>query len=239
MFVYSTNMREQLTKILYYADTMIPILLHDDLDFPDANLALAEPNGLLAIGGDLSPARLIKAYRHGIFPWYSDDQPILWWSPNPRCLLFPADIKISRSLNKTLKRMDFTVSFDEDFAAVIQQCSALRSEQQGTWITTDMIVAYQRLHQLGIAHSVEVRRDGELIGGLYGLAIGKAFFGESMFSTQTDASKIALVYLARQLLERGYHFIDCQLPTPHLKSMGAVEVQRQDYLHLLQKALIE
>ena len=215
----------------------IPALLQADDAFPDASLALTDPDGLLAIGGDLSSKRLIDAYRHGIFFCYSEDQPILWLSPNPRALLYPNEIKISRSLHKTLKKRDYQVSFDHDFTAVIEQCSAPRDQQDGTWITAEMKFAYQQLHRLGIAHSVEVWQQDKLIGGLYGLAIGSAFFGESMFSKQTDGSKIALVYLAGQLRQWHYDFIDCQLPNPHLSRMGAVEVPRDSFLRQLQQAL--
>lgn len=217
----------------------IPVTLEYDDEFPDANLALVDPNGLLAIGGDLSADRLITAYRHGIFPWYSEDQPILWWSPDPRALLFPNSIKISRSLHKQMKKNDYRVSFNEAFTKVIQLCAQPRDNQDGTWITSAMMAAYQELHTQGIAHSVEVWQGNELIGGLYGLSLGKAFFGESMFSTQSDGSKIALVYLAGQLRTWHYDFIDCQLPNPHLSNMGAVEVPRAKFLQDLRETLRE
>lgn len=197
--------------------------------FPDPALALAEPNGLLAVGGDLTPVRLINAYRHGIFPWYSDGQPILWWSPDPRLVLYPHAVRVSRSLGKTLRQQRFEVSFDRDFGAVINGCAARYS----TWITVGMRAAYLRLHALGRAHSVECWRDGRLVGGLYGVSIGRVFFGESMFSLERDASKVALVTLARTLERRGYALIDCQVESDHLCSLGAQNLAREHFLRLL------
>ena len=185
--------------------------LRPDEPFPPVQSALAQPNGLLAAGADLSPARLIEAYRHGIFPWFSEGQPILWWSPDPRMVLVPAEIRITRSLAKALRNRRYEVRADSAFRAVMRACAEPRPEQDGTWIGADMIEAYCALHERGIAHSVETWIDGELAGGLYGVALGRMFFGESMFSRATDASKIALVHLARQLERRGFGLIDCQL----------------------------
>lgn len=197
--------------------------------FPDPASALSEPNGLLAAGGDLSPERLMCGYRRGIFPWYSEGQPILWWSPNPRTVLFPEDLHVSRSLGKTLRRDVFQVSLNRAFSEVLRSCAAPRATQPDTWITAAMQDAYQRLHRLGFAHSVECWRDGELVGGLYGVSLGQVFYGESMFSRASDASKVALVHLARM----GFQMIDCQMETPHLRRMGAVSIEREDFLRLL------
>ena len=201
--------------------------------FPDLCKALQEPNGLLAFGGCLSPQRLINAYRHGIFPWYNPGEPILWWSPNPRLVLFPNKINISRSLHKTLRKQLFEIQFDHACAEVIKACAEPRSADGGTWITEEMQNAYQQLHNLGICHSVEAWQDGELVGGLYGLAIGQVFFGESMFHTKTDASKVAYVHLTRQLVDWGYQLIDCQVSSQHLLSLGAEEISRPDFKSLL------
>ncbi len=208
--------------------------LSDELVFPHPTLA--DPGGLLAVGGDLSPRRLLLAYAHGIFPWYSETEPILWWSPDPRLVLFPHELKISRSLARTIKKQTFSVTVDGAFGEVIRKCATTRDE---TWITGEMIDAYERLHELGVAHSVETYCEGGLVGGLYGLALGRAFCGESMFSTMSDASKVALVHLARYLGERGFELIDCQVPTDHLKSLGAREIPRKDFLRLLAAALGE
>lgn len=201
--------------------------------FPDVEAALTEPNGLLAVGGDLSPQRLIMAYRQGIFPWYNEDQPILWWSPNPRAVLFPPNIKISRSLRKTINKKIYTVTFDQCFGDVISACAAPRDAHGGTWITSEIHQAYCLLHELGYAHSVETWHRGALVGGLYGIAIGRVFFGESMFSRMTDASKVALVALARQLHAWEYALIDCQVSSDHLASLGAAEIPRQRFIQLL------
>jgi len=208
-----------------------------DLRFPPVNLA--SPEGLLAIGGDLAARRLIEAYRHGIFPWYSEGQPIMWWSPDPRAVLFPGKMKISRSLMKTFRKNKFDVSFDVAFREVVTACSQPRAQQKehGTWITSEMLVAYERLHELGYAHSVEVWHEKKLVGGLYGVSLGRAFFGESMFSRVTDSSKIALMMLAKQLEKWKFHFIDCQLPSDHLSSLGVETIRRSDFLQLLNKAL--
>lgn len=208
-------------------------------EFPDVRLALEEPDGLLAVGGDLSPARLAAAYRQGIFPWYNDEQPILWWAPNPRAVLFPENLKISRSLRKTLRNNIFEVSFDQAFADVVEACSEPRpqnysqSNEPGTWILEDMKLAYQKLHELGLAHSVECWADGKLVGGLYGVAIGQVFFGESMFSRQTDASKVAFVTLVQQLSRWGFALIDCQVQSMHLESLGAHTINRESFTELL------
>jgi leucyl/phenylalanyl-tRNA--protein transferase len=187
---------------------------------------MAEPNGLLAIGGDLSPARLLAAYRRGIFPWYGPGQPILWWCPDPRAVLYPDSVRISRSLAKVLRRGRLQVTVDRDFDAVVQACAEPRPGQDGTWITRQMATAYGRLHRLGVAHSVEVREQDRLVGGLYGVALGEVFFGESMFSRVPDASKVALVALARM----GFRLIDCQVPSAHLARLGAKEISRATFL---------
>ncbi|MDD3676676.1 leucyl/phenylalanyl-tRNA--protein transferase [Thauera propionica] len=197
--------------------------------FPPVSAALAEPNGLLAAGGALTPEWLIEAYRHGIFPWFNPGEPILWWSPDPRLVLIPDAIRISHSLRKTLRRGHFEVRFDTAFAEVIDACAAPREPGLGTWITAEMRRAYCRMHELGVAHSVESWRDGKLVGGLYGMALGRVFFGESMFSRESDASKVALAHLARFLRTRGYVMIDCQMTTAHLQSMGAREMPRSDF----------
>ena len=213
---------------------MIPWLGADD-PFPPLSRAAREPNGLLAAGADLSPARLVDAYRNGIFPWFSDDQPILWWSPDPRMVLFPDELKVSRSLGKTLRRQDFEVRADTAFRAVMTECSGPREGQDGTWISPQMVDAYVRLHEQGIAHSIETWREGKLIGGLYGIALGRAFYGESMFSRATDASKIALVALVRQLARWDFGMIDCQMKTRHLASLGAREIPRADFTRRLRE----
>ena len=196
---------------------------------PDPSLALVEPDGLLAAGGDLSPERLLDAYWRGIFPWYSDDQPILWWAPNPRAVMLPGEIKVSRSLRKTLRNGGFEISMDRAFGAVIAACAAPRAGSEGTWITDDMSAAYTALHQRGIAHSVECWRDGKLAGGLYGLAIGRVFFGESMFARERDASKVALCTLAERLLDWDYELIDCQVGNDHLRRLGAMDMRRTEF----------
>lgn len=205
----------------------------DDAPFPDVELALAEPNGLLAVGGNLSIPRLLTAYRHGIFPWYSAGQPLLWWSPDPRTVLFPAQFRLARSLRKTLRQGKHAVSFDRAFAAVVAGCAAPRDIEAGTWITPAMAAAYYDLHLAGYAHSVEVWRDGELAGGLYGVALGRMFFGESMFSRRRDGSKIALAYLTGQLHCWDFKLIDCQMSTPHLLSLGATPISRRRFCELL------
>jgi len=216
---------------------VIPILAPDpESPFPPAEQALDNPPGLLAMGGDLSPARLVNAYRHGIFPWYSDDQPILWWSPAPRCILYPQAVHVSRRLRRRYNQGRFLLSADQAFARVITACAGPRRDHDGTWITDGMLAAYVRLHELGIAHSVEVWIDDELAGGIYGLALGQVFFGESMFSKHQDASKIALVALCRQLQQWDYSLLDCQISNPHLLSMGAVDISRVAFNKYLKTA---
>ncbi len=208
-----------------------------DPTFPPADAA--SPEGLLAIGGDLSRVRLLSAYRHGIFPWFSEGQPLLWWSPDPRALLFPQEIRIRRSLAKRIRNGGFTVTADTCFREVMQGCAAAPRSRggPGTWIVPAMVEAYCDLHQAGYAHSLEVWHEGELAGGLYGVAVGAAFCGESMFSRVRDASKVALAHLAAQLARWSFSFIDCQLPTPHLASLGAVTVARRDFLRRLGEAV--
>jgi leucyl/phenylalanyl-tRNA--protein transferase len=198
----------------------------------------ADPSGLLAVGGDLSNERLLEAYRLGIFPWYSDDQPILWWSPDPRLVLDLNDFKISRSLRKTLKREVFQVTLDHAFEEVIRACAVVpRVAQNGTWITNEMLKAYVNLHGLGYAHSVESWFGGKLAGGLYGVSLGKCFFGESMFHLKTDASKVALATLVEKLRSWDFHFIDSQMTTEHMLRLGAKELPRRIFLKRLQSAL--
>lgn len=212
---------------------MLSWLSRRSLDFPPLEQALREPNGLLAVGGDLSPERLLGAYRHGCFPWFQEGQPILWWSPDPRTVLFPSELHVSRSLRKTQRQQRFAVSFDRDFASVIAACAGPRRYADGTWITPDMQAAYRELHRRGIAHSVEVWQDGQLVGGLYGLAIGRLFFGESMFSHATDASKIGFITLVEQLRDCGFVLIDCQMHTSHLASFGARPIPRREFADYL------
>ncbi len=209
----------------------------DDLRFPPVDLA--SPEGLLAIGGDLRAERLLEAYRHGIFPWYNPGQPILWWSPDPRAVMLPHQVHVSRSLAKRLRRGDLRPAFDTRFAEVMVACAGARPKnpEGHTWITPPMQEAYGRLHALGYAHSIEITRDGELVGGLYGVALGGAFFGESMFSRATDASKVALVTLARHLHLWGFRLLDCQVPSPHLASLGAVNIRRRQFLRMLETTL--
>lgn len=220
---------------------MIPLLTpHDPGAFPDVRRALREPNGLLAVGGDLSPERLAAAYRRGIFPWFGVGDPILWWSPDPRTILRPERMRISRSLRKRLRRQELAVTLDRDFGAVIRACAAPRGAEGGTWIVPDMVAAYERLHRVGLAHSVEVwggnpTQDGRLVGGLYGVAIGQVFFGESMFSRSPDASKVALVHLCHRLRAWGLGLIDCQMHTDHLESLGAQTVPRRVFVGWLDR----
>lgn len=213
----------------------LPWLSQTNTQFPAVSQALSD--GLLAAGGDLSPERLLSAYRQGIFPWFNANSPILWWSPDPRMVLIPEQVKLSKSLKRTLKKQPFTVTFDQAFSKVMSACAQPRDDHQeaesGTWIHPDMIKAYTQLHQQGHAHSVECWDDGNLVGGLYGVAIGRIFFGESMFSTARDSSKIALVTLCQQLKNWGVPLIDCQLYSDHLASMGAIEMDRQDFIDTL------
>ncbi|TJY61126.1 leucyl/phenylalanyl-tRNA--protein transferase [Sinimarinibacterium sp. CAU 1509] len=205
--------------------------------FPPAHLAMREPNGLLAIGGDLSLSRLLRAYAQGIFPWYNPDEPILWWCPDPRTVLRPESLKVSRSFRKTLRRADYAVTFDTVFDTVLNACAAPRASGTGTWLGEDMRRAYGQLHAHGYAHSVEVWRDGNLIGGLYGVAMGRVFFGESMFSRADDASKIALYWLCQQLGAWRFELIDCQVSSAHLQSLGATAMPRTEFLHHLAVAM--
>ena len=211
---------------------MIPQLKKNELIFPHPNDA--NEDGIVAWGGDLNPSRLIRAYQNGIFPWYAKDEPIIWWSVNPRLIMELDNFKISRSLKKSMKKFEY--KFDTNFLKVMRNCSTVpRNDQNGTWIQDDIIEAYTVLHGMGIAHSVESYLDGELVGGLYGVVIGKVFCGESMFATVNDASKSAYATLVKHLKHWGYDFIDCQVPTDHLKSLGAKEVAREYFLKRLQK----
>lgn len=206
-----------------------------EIYFPDVEAALREPDGLLAVGGDLKPERLLYAYRNGIFPWFGPDQPILWWAPDPRLVLFPEQLRISRSLSRTLRKQLFTITFDTAFAQVVRECAAPRPGQAGTWITPEMQAAYRHMHELGHAHSVECWQQGELVGGLYGIAIGHVFFGESMFTRVTDASKVGFVALVQKLQASGYRLIDCQVHTAHLESLGAAMIPRREFTRLLKR----
>ncbi|MGD2063716.1 MAG: leucyl/phenylalanyl-tRNA--protein transferase [Nitrospirota bacterium] len=214
-------------------------LAEDTVDFRFPDPRLATPEGLVAVGGDLRVERLISAYRRGIFPWFNEGQPVLWWSPEPRAVLFPGRVHITRSLAKRLRNGGFHVTTDTCFRAVMEGCAAPRRNDPdgGTWIVGAMIEAYSTLYHRGVAHSIECWQGGDLAGGLYGIALGGAFFGESMFSRVSDASKVALVHLARQLEAWHFHFIDCQLPTPHLASLGVAEMSRKEYLRRLEAAL--
>lgn len=204
--------------------------------FPDIEEALQEPDGLLAAGGDLSSERLLSAYRKGIFPWFDDGQPILWWSPDPRCVLRPADFHVSRRLRRELLRSNATLVFNQSFGEVVRECAAPRVAQPGTWITAGMIHAYEQLHAEGWAHSVEVWQDGQRVGGLYGLAIGKVFFGESMYSRQPNTSKFAMLGLSRFLLRNNVALIDCQVISRHLLTLGATRISRLDFRRELESA---
>ncbi|MDQ8020524.1 MAG: leucyl/phenylalanyl-tRNA--protein transferase [Moraxellaceae bacterium] len=208
---------------------MIPWLGKDPV-FPPVRSALREPNGLLAAGGQLGPEWLLAAYHHGIFPWFSEGEPILWWSPDPRMVVVPGELRVTRSLRKTLRSGRFQVRCDTRFADVMAACAAPRSYAQGTWITPAMQAAYCRMHELGWAHSVEAWDGDELVGGLYGMALGRVFYGESMFHRATDASKVAFAHLARWLEEQGFVVIDCQMTTAHLASLGGRELARADFV---------
>jgi len=203
--------------------------------FPPPQTALADPNGLLAVGGCLSVTRLLNAYKLGIFPWFNPGEPILWWSPNPRLVLFPDQLIISRSLRKTLRKNDFTVTYDKAFNQVMAACALPRQCSTGTWITDNIKSAYEQLHEIGVAHSVETWSDGELVGGLYGVSIGQVFFGESMFHFKTDASKVAFATLISQLKQWDYQLVDCQVHTEHLSSLGAHEIDRAEFNQLLKR----
>ncbi len=227
-------------KALYkFYFIMMPPLTHSTC-FPPVTQALRTPNGLLAAGGDLSPTRLLDAYRHGIFPWFSAGEPILWWSPDPRMVLLPGEFKLSHSLRKTLRLGGHKIRTDTSFEQVMRACAAPRESAGGncgTWIQEEMIEAYCALHRLGHAHSVETWKDGQLVGGLYGVALGRIFYGESMFSRRTDASKIALAHLAAQLKRWDFGMIDCQMKTPHLASLGAREIPRKEFIARLQELI--
>lgn len=215
---------------------MVPQLGADPASpFPDPESALEEPDGLLAWGGGLEPERLIAAYKRGIFPWYSGNQPILWWCPARRCVLYPARVHVSRRLGRVLRQGRFTVTADRAFNEVVAGCALPRPGQEATWITPAMMRAYGRMHELGFAHSVEVWSSGQLAGGIYGLAFGRVFSGESMFSTVSDASKVALVLLCRQLDAWGFTLLDCQISNPHLLRMGAGEISRARFLAALRE----
>ena len=215
---------------------MIPQINKHSLEFPDPSSA--NEDGIVAWGGDLSPSRLIRAYQSGIFPWYAKDEAILWWSPSPRLIMELDDFKLSRSLKKSIKK--FTYKFDTNFSQVIKNCGTTpRNNQDGTWIQPEIIEAYEELHGMGIVHSIESYKSGILVGGLYGLSIGKLFCGESMFAHESDASKAAFAILVKHLKEWGYDFIDCQVPTQHLKSLGAKEVSREYFLQRLEKIRYE
>ena len=216
---------------------MLTWLKRDDLSFPPLEKALNEPNGLLAAGGDLSAQRLVQAYRHGCFPWFEAGQPILWWSPTPRMVLFPSELHVSRSLRKLLRQQRYRVTFDQNFAAVIQACAGPRNYTDGTWITTDMQAAYLQLHEQGFAHCVEVWDGDTLVGGLYGLAMGRLFFGESMFSRADNASKVGFATLVEHLQQAGFVLIDCQMHTGHLQSLGARTISRAEFAEYLHNHL--
>lgn len=211
--------------------------IQDGQPFPSTALALEQPNGLLAAGGDLSASRLLEAYRLGIFPWFSVGDPILWWSPNPRMVLFPNEFKISHSLGKVLNNSDYEVRIDTAFEQVMRACAAARNGQHGTWILEEMILAYCQLHRAGHAHSIETWVDGVLVGGLYGMALGRMFYGESMFSHRPNTSKIALAHLAKQSERWNIGMIDCQMHTPHLASLGAREIPREQFIRKLQELI--
>lgn len=211
-------------------------LNEDPTLFPQYEYALKDPNGLLAAGGDLSAERLLNAYSLGIFPWYNPNEPILWWSPDPRSVIFPQAFKPSRSLAKFMRKNTYTVTSDKCFAEVMRACAAPRDKQDGTWINSDIITAYTKLHELGFAHSIECWYDNELVGGLYGIAIGQVFFGESMFSRKDNASKVAFAWLCKNLAQQGFELIDCQVHNPHLASLGAQEIPRSQFLDILAKA---
>lgn len=215
---------------------VIPLLGPRD-PFPPVSKALRSPNGLLCAGADLSPERLLDAYSKGIFPWFSAGDPILWWSPHPRMVLFPGELKVSRSLRKAVARGAFETRFDTAFAEVMRACAEPRDGQAGTWIVPEMVAAYTRLHERGFAHSVESWRDGRLAGGLYGILLGRVFFGESMFSRETDASKVALVKLVARLEALGVGLVDCQQATRHLASLGAREIPRREFAQRLAESI--
>lgn len=209
--------------------------LPDEIIFPPAHLA--SESGIIAVGGDLSPERLLEAYRYGIFPWYSEDDPILWWSPDPRFVLFPDELKVSRTMRQVMSRKVYTITIDRKFGDVIDACRRPRRKQPGTWITDEMREAYCALYDLGYAHSVEVWRGDSLAGGLYGVSLGRCFFGESMFSGEANASKAALVFLVHRLRDLGFIVIDCQVYTAHMASMGARDIPRDEFIKMLASSL--
>jgi leucyl/phenylalanyl-tRNA--protein transferase len=217
---------------------MIPLLSMSD-PFPPVDRALDDPNGLLAAGGGLGVSRLLDAYARGIFPWFNDGDPVLWWCPDPRMVLAPERIHVSKSLARRLRRHDYELSIDRAFPAVLEACAAPRRDDGGTWLVPSMLRAYSRLHEDGLAHSIEVWMDGELAGGLYGVSLGRMFFGESMFTRRTDGSKIAIVALATQLARWGYPMIDCQMRTVHLASLGATEIPRRQFVQLVDRLVRE
>jgi leucyl/phenylalanyl-tRNA--protein transferase len=210
------------------------VLTNADTPFADVTLALKEPNGLIAIGGKLTSNRLIDAYRQGIFPWYSEGDPVLWYSPNPRMVITPKTLHIANSLRKTINKKIFEIKINYNFEAVIRHCKTVKRKETGTWIDENMVQAYTKLNQQGVAKSIEVYQNSELVGGLYGLAMGKVFFGESMFSLKPDTSKIALVYLLQSM---DYELVDCQVENPHLKSLGAYNIERSTFVKLLKDLL--
>jgi leucyl/phenylalanyl-tRNA---protein transferase len=231
-----TWLKKQLDNNIQVLEIPQSFVLTDiNTPFADVELALEEPNGLIGIGGGLSSARLVNAYQLGIFPWYSEGEPVLWYSPNPRMVLTPESLHISKSLQKILKKNNFNIKIDNDFASVIRHCKTIeRKDQNGTWIDEDMVSAYTELHQHGIARSIEVYQKSELVGGLYGVSMGKVFFGESMFSLSPNASKIALTYLVQSM---GYKLIDCQVENPHLRRLGAFNIERSAFIKLLNDLL--
>lgn len=225
-------------QLLKQPRTMVFQLDDNDCVFPSAELA--DDDGLLAIGGDLSPMRLLTAYANGIFPWYSEDEPLMWWSLDPRLVIRPGEMRVSHSLRQSLRSGKFEVRIDTNFRSVMRHCADTpREGQDGTWITDEMVEAYCKLHEMGFAHSFETYQDGQLVGGLYGIAIGKAFFGESMFHTVSDASKVAFYHLHHFLQRNGFRLIDCQQETPHLISLGAYPIPRQDFLIELESLVTE
>ena len=222
---------------IYDDEYYIPQLRSSSHDFPDPRKAGDE--GLLAFGGDLNPNRILKAYRSGIFPWFNPSDPILWWSPNPRMILYPQDFKSGKSFRRVLRNKGFKIKFDYNFEKVIDHCGNVpRVGQKGTWLTSEMKEAYIELHHMGFAHSIETYYEGELVGGLYGIAMGKAFFGESMFALMPDASKVALRALSNICVKKSYDFIDCQVETPHMIDWGAKLVKRDTFLDLLEETLM-
>lgn len=214
----------------------IPWLSLDSSTFPDLSTALTDPNGLLAFGDDLTPKRIFQAYQHGIFPWFSDGDPVMWWSPDPRAIIDISQLKINKTLKKTLKRQQFTVTLNKRFSQVIDYCADAPFRREETWIVQPMQSAYKALHEQGKAHSIEVWLENELVGGLYGVAVNGYFSGESMFYTQSNASKVALVYLAKLLQSLGINLIDCQMQNPFLASMGCIEVSRRQFITLQRQA---